>query len=511
MDIKTRFNKFKTFFLSKKKITIPASLLLVILGFFIFGSNGSNGLHFDLVKKVDLTQSIRATGQVISDTDLDLSFNKSNVIKSVRVKVGDVVVQGQVLATLDQGQVLATLTEARGAVLGAKAKYTKVLEGASDEETALTEVALKNAKTDLENVTNTQNVLVSSAYQNLLNSSVEAISTSSSSAQSAPTISGTYIGNKEGEIKISVYQGGDGGYFGVSGLFNTTGVVSTTTPKPIGDSGLFIQFASTSFNSEWAISIPNKKASDYLTNYNAYQNALKTQSSAVSSAKSLVDQKQAELNLKQAVARNVDVDIAQADVLSAEGALQRAQASYEDTVIRAPAPGTITKVDIKYGELSEIGKAVITLEDVKNLYIEALINESNIAYVKNNQPVSIDFDAFGKEKKFTGTIVHIDPSALTNDGVVNYKIKVSIQEKDETIRPGMNANINVMVEEKKNVLVVPNSTLIKKDGRTYVNLALNTKNNDFEEHEVTTGFMGDNNLVEILNGLSEGEKIFFPK
>jgi len=351
--------KIKGFLIGKKKIIISILIVIAIALFFMFRGEKNDVASIDIVKYADLKKSVRATGQVISNTDLDLSFNKAGIVKSIKAKVGDRVQSGAILATLDQGQALATLTQAKGSLLGAEAKYTKTLEGASNEDIALAQVALRNAQIDLENTKNNQITTVENAHQELLNSTIAAFSVSSSSSTSAPTITGTYVLDKEGDIQISTYQGGNGSYFNTSGLISTSGIISSTTPQALGNSGLYIQFPSTTSQESWIVSIPNTKATNYLTNYNAYKNALEDKTSAISTAQSVVDQKQAELNLKLASARSVDIDIAQAEVLSAQGSLQSAQASYEDTIIRAPASGTITKVDIKYGELSDAGKSVI--------------------------------------------------------------------------------------------------------------------------------------------------------
>ncbi len=403
---------------------------------------------------------------------------------------------------------MATLTQAKASLLSAQAKYDKVVQGASNEDIALTQVLLKNAQTDLENTKSNQRSLVASAHRAVLNSYPEAVSGTSTTSSTAPTITGTYVADREGTIAMTLYQASSGWYFNTTGLVISSGLISSTTPQALGDSGLSIQFpASSSYPTSWTITLPNKQASNYLANYNAYQGALETQTSAVSGAQSVVDQRQAELDLKKAAARTADVDIAQAEVLSAQGSLQSAQAVYEDTVIRAPASSTITRFDTKYGELADAGKTVVTLEDVKNLYIEALINEANIAYLKMGQVVSITFDAFGTEKKYTGAIVAINPSADTNSGVVNYKIKVSIDGTDDTIRPGMNANITVLAGEVRQVLAIPRSSITKKDGKSFVRVFTDEKNKRSAGREIQTGFVGDNNLVEITTGLSVGEKV----
>lgn len=483
--------------ISKKKRTWVILVVFVIFLFYVLKpASTSVNITTDTSRYVDLNQTVLATGQVTSNTDLDLSFNSSGIVKSLKVKVGDVVKRGDVLASIDQGSVLASLTQARGSLAAAQARYKKTIEGSSSEEVALAQVILDQAKI-------TEETLVKNAYSKLLNSTPEALPENGTSDYTAPTISGTYSLNKEGVINLETYYTGqDSSAFRLSGLVTGSGTVATNIPQPLGNSGLYIKFPTTSNPnvSKWVISIPNKKASDYLANYNAYQEAM-------AHAQSSIDQKTAELALKKAQARGSDIDLAKADIISAEGQVQAAQAKYEDTIIRAPENGTITNIDIKLGELSEVQKPVITLQDVSNLYIEAKINESSIANLKIGQKVSIKFDAFGPSRVFNGNVVHIDPGATTTDGIVNYKIKTSIAPLDESVRSGMNADIAITTAEKKNVLVIPKAAILSHDNKIYVNVITDKKHKKYKEQEVTTGLTGDGNLIEITSGLAEGAEI----
>lgn len=504
-------NKIKILPLRKKIIYGVIFLIVIfIIMKIIIPKDVSDTMVVDTVKYTDLKQNVLATGQVTSKTDLNLSFNASGVVKSLKVAVGDVVKEGQILANLDQGQVIASLTQAKGNLLSAQAKYNKVL---SNQELNLAQVSLNSAKTELENTTNSQKILVSNAYNTLLNSTIEAVPEDYTNDYASPVISGTYTLGKEGVLNIKTYKSLNGYSFNVSGLTTGSGTLNYNIPQPLGNSGLYIKLPSeTSDNTStinWKITIPNVQAADYLTNLNAYQNALKNESLAVSSAQSKVDQKIAELNLKTSDTHQSDLDIANAEVLNAQGSLQSAQATYENTVIRAPADGTITKVDIKIGELAQSLSDVMVLQDIKNLYIEALINESNIAYLKIGQDVAVSFDAFGKDKSFTGSVVHIDPSSDTKDGVVNYKIKVSINEQNDLIRPGMNANINIEAGSKQNVLAIPGAAITKENGKSFVNFVTNEKKEKYEKREIVTGFVSDGNMVEIVSGLNVGDHIIF--
>jgi len=484
-------------------------LVVIFAGYKILKpEDNSKNITSDFVKLGNLKQTILATGQVTSTTDLSLSFNSSGTVRTLKVKVGDKVKSGQILATLEQGNVLAALTSARGALAAAQARYKRILEGASGEEISLSEIALQNAKLDYERVKSAQEVLVANAYKNLLNSTPEALPSGGGVDYTAPTISGNYTKGVEGKIIISVFYTGNGANFSVSGIASGSGTVTATTPQPLGDSGLFIRFPSSNMSiTQWEISIPNKKAADYVTNYNLYQSALKTQDSALGSAQALIDQRTAELTLKKSAARGSDIEAAQADILSAQGQLQGAQANFEHTILRAPINGTITKVNIKLGELSQVSKEAMVLQDIDNLYLEANINEANIANVKIDAPVELTFDAFGTENIFMGKVLKVDPASTIISGVVNYKVTASI-ESSPTLRPGMTANMTILVGEKNNILMVPTRSIITdKTGKKTIRLVTNTKTKAFKEIEVTTGMEGDGGITEITTGVQEGEEI----
>lgn len=481
-------------FLKNKWIWIP-SLIVIIFGVIFLFSSGNNpeNIVTEIVKYTDIKQTVLATGQVTSSTDLDLSFNTNGVVKTINVKVGDSVKAGQVLATLDQSSVLANLTSAKGALAAANARYKRILEGATNEEISLAQITLDQTKL-------TQDILVKNAYKNLLNSNPEAVPEDEDVDYIAPIISGNYNLGKEGKIFLSSYSSSGGTSFKTTGLVEATGPVSSITPQPIGNSGLFINFvAGSDIGGDWVIEIPNKKAPNYLTNYNAYQATL-------SQAQSLIDQRTAELAIKKSSARQSDIDLAKADIISAEGQVQQANAKYNDTIIRAPLDGTITSIDIKPGELASALKEVIVLQDVSNIYLEANINEANIASLKTDMPVEITYDAFGSEKVFNGKITKIDPSSNIVSGVVNYKVTASV-DKIEGLRPGMTANMTIKVQDKNNVIAVPSrSILTDKSGNKTIRLITNTKTKKFTEINISTGIEGDGGMTEIVDGLKENDE-----
>ncbi len=503
--IKNNFQKVLEYYkLHPKRFWALGGIIVIALLYAILHKTPST-ITVVPVTRGDLQSTVLATGQVTAATDLDLSFPVSGLIETLPVSVGDKVGRGQVLAMLGNASEYASLKLAQ-------ANYQKVADGSSNEEVAVAQTSLTNAQTSLQNIQRTQDTLVENAHQALLNADLTPALTSGTTG-TAPSVTGTYSGDAEGSYVVTPHLSGSTSYFTYSGIEAGTGTISTTTPMALGTKGLFMQFNAdyvSNQNDVWTVLLPNTKSLKYLSAYSAYQNTLKTRDSAVAGAQASVDEAQANLNLKKASARPADLAAAQASV-------DQAMAVYENTVLRAPTAGTIVHVDTKIGERADAQKEVVVLQDVGSLHVEANINETSIAKVAIGQPVVMTLDAFGPDMRINGTVIQIDPSSTTSDGVVNYKIKVSIippcadgavcAVTNNMIRPGMNANMTITAWDHQNVVAIPKAALdIRADG-AYVRLVLDDKNKKFEERKITTGLLGDGNLIEVLTGLSEGEKV----
>lgn len=497
---------WKTLRLRTKVIIIAA---LAIIAFFVIKAGGpQTGAVVETVKRQTLSRTVIASGKVVSSTDLSLGFEVSDVVRSIGVSVGDKVRKGAIIATLNSGEERAAVTSARGALLAADARYKKVLEGSSNEEIALAQVNLKNAERDLEQTKKTQDVLVENARRKMLSDGLVADSTTGAATSNTPIISGTYIGI-EGKYTLSVI-GAD--YVNFSGIESGTARISTTISQSFGTKGLNIIFPTGSYAAQggsWEIKIPNTSSASYVTNLNSYNQAKESRDTAVSNAESVVATRTAELNLKRATARQPDVDSALADVITAQAGVESANARLEKKILRAPADGTITKVDIKVGEISTPQKEVIVLQDITNLYLEANIGEGNISTIALGQNVSVSYDALPGQN-FTASVSSIDPSATQDGTVINYKIKALVSDIT-SVRPGMTANMSIVTAEIPNVLVLPGRTVQEDDIGEFVALVTSEKRGKIKTTRtpVTVGVKGDGDVVEIKIGLTEGARVLW--
>ena len=294
--------------------------------------------------------------------DLTLAFPVGGRIKSVSVKVGDTVTAGTILASLDSENAVGAVNQAKGAYTAAQTAYQKLVNGASTPDIDVAKVALANAQNTYNTTVAQQKVLVANAFSAMMNSGITAVSSPTNTTSSAPVISGTYTGTEQGVYTIKTYSTGSGIYFSVDGLENGGNMPASATPSPLGSRGLYIQFPnSVMTGNEWTVTIPNTEAPTYLATQNAYQSALQNQAQAVSTTQGAVDAAQAGLNQELAGARSEDLDIAQAQVESTQGALQMAEGAYNNTIITAPVNGKIANVSITAGQIATPNTPAIEL------------------------------------------------------------------------------------------------------------------------------------------------------
>jgi multidrug efflux pump subunit AcrA (membrane-fusion protein) len=335
-----------------KRVIIISLIIAISAG--IFGYIKINQKTTNLLDQSNSEAVTNQDANLSPNQNLTLGFLSGGRIKTVSVKVGENVKKGQVLAALDSENAQGALTQAEAAYNTAEANYQKIINGATGTTIDVAKAAVHTAQVNLDGITTQQSILVENAYKNLLNSTPEALPKGGNSDGLAPTISGNYILDKEGQIIISIYSTGSGPSFDVSGITTGSGLVTTMTPQPLGDSGLYIKFPSTnSINvTEWTVNIPNEKAANYLTNYNAYQTALENQNQTIRNAQASLDQANASLTALSTSARPEDIMIAQAQMNNAAGMVQIAKATLQNTIIVAPADGTVTSIAITPGQIA---------------------------------------------------------------------------------------------------------------------------------------------------------------
>lgn len=492
----------------KKTLFIIIGIIIVVsvISIIIWKNNNITS-EITLVKKGTLVQEVSTTGKVEFPTKVDLRFKNSGKLVAINTGIGKRVSVGQLLAKQDTTQIDAQILEMKSGIILQEAKLNQLRGGISNEEIELSKISLENAKNSYENTVAQQNIAVANAFSLMLNSGIEAVPTiSGASTDGLPTISGTYNGTEEGNYIINIYATGNGAYFSVSGLESGSGQVSTIA-VPLGSRGLYIEFPSNSIlsysNTTWKVSIPNTQSSTYLTYYNAYKTAVQSQSQILATAQALVNQREAELSLKEAPARPLDIAVYQAQINQAEALLQKIQSQKNELMIFAPSSGLITKTNGEVGEIISPDKSVISFVPENVLQIKLNIIEDKIVNVKVGQEAEITFDAIPNQM-FNGKIISIDSVENEIQGSVYYESIIVLDKVDKSIKSGMTANVLIKTATSEDVLFVPISVIQKKDNKEYVEVLENKK---IIKKEVDTGLKNSTGMVEIISGLLEGEQV----
>lgn len=226
----------------------------------------------------------------------------------------------------------------------------------------------------------------------------------------------------------------------------------------------------------------------------------------INSAHAALQQAQATLAQLISKAQPADIDAAQAQILSAQGQVDAATANLNNTILKAPADGTITQVDTKVGEQATAMQEVMVIQDINALHAEAYVSEANVAYLQVGQSVDYTFDALGPDRHFSGKILTINPASTVISGVVDYLVKADFPNISD-IKPGMTANMTIMMASKDNVLAIPSSAIINQDGQQYVRVIDDTQKKTYHQVAVQIGLQADGGLDEITSGLSAGQEI----
>jgi multidrug efflux pump subunit AcrA (membrane-fusion protein) len=141
--------------LKNKLYLLLLIIFLLSAGYFIYKNyfTATQKTTYDLVRveRGDIITSISGSGQIISETQIDTKAESSGKITSIRVKAGDKVTRGEILATLDQRNALTSLRQARNSYASAKASYDKFISGISENDKKVANLSIEQAEENLNN------------------------------------------------------------------------------------------------------------------------------------------------------------------------------------------------------------------------------------------------------------------------------------------------------------------------------------------------------------------------
>lgn len=200
-----------------------------------------------------------------------------------------------------------------------------------------------------------------------------------------------------------------------------------------------------------------------------------------------------------------EIALGVAKVKLAEAGLLEAKASLAYATLVAPIDGVVAQVTTQEGETVAAGMnspTFVTIIDLSKLEVAGYVDEVDIGRVVIGQDASFTVDSF-PDVDFTGKVTAVYPRAVIQSNVVNYITTLSIDNSEGRLKPDMTATLNIVLEERKNVLAVPDKALRSEGGKRVVYVF---DGNGSAARSVRVGRRGGG-FIEVLEGVKEGDVV----
>ena len=253
----------------------------------------------------------------------------------------------------------------------------------------------------------------------------------------------------------------------------------------------------------------------------AYERAQGMAKEGVVSASQLDDaQKNYELGLNKMNVAKAQLQVLKAKIGQAAASLARDKATLVQleeqlsyTTVVSPIDGIILSRDVEVGDavssilvLGSSATLIMTEGDTSEVYVKGKVDESDIGKVYLGQPARIKVESF-KDKTFNGKVTKISPMGVEKDNVTTFEVRVSINNPGGELKAAMTANAEIILEEHKNVLQIPEgSILYDKDKKASVEVPDEKGKEGKKKVAVNIG-ISNGAKTEVLGGLKEGDQV----
>ena len=397
--------------LGKKKLLLGGGFMAaVVLAGFYFGADDSGTPQYMTarIERGNLRNTVTATGTLQAVTTVQVGSQASGTISELYADFNSVVKKGQVVAQLDPStakaqvaQAQANLEQARASLANARAAVVNSRAGVSDAQAR--NLAAKST------VQNNQ-AGVSAAQANVAVLKAQQDDAMSLLKQQESLLKAGVIAQRDYDVAVTAYKTAEARY--------NQAVAQLTQAK--------------------------------LTEQSAA-------SAGIAQSQATVEQSQAQVAQAQA-----QVQQAQAQVQQAQASLSVAQVNLSHTTITSPIDGVVVSRDVNVGQTVAASLSAPTLftiaNDLTQMQVIANIDQADIGLVEQAKSVRFSVDAF-PGKDFDGKIeqMRLNPTNVQN--VVTYNVVIDVENPEQKLKPGMTANLTITIDERNNVLKVPNAAL----------------------------------------------------
>jgi HlyD family secretion protein len=395
----------------KKQVTLGLAglSLLAVAGFYFWGNQSSAAQYMTAkVERGSLRNTVTATGTLQAVTTVQVGSQASGTISALDADFNSVVKQGQVIAQLDPSVSQAQVDQARANLQQARASLQQSLASVAGSRAGVSDAQAK-ALAAKSTVQNNQSG-VSSAQANLAVLKAQLDDALAFLKQQDYLMKSGVIAQRDYDLANTSYKTAEARYNQAAAQLNQ----AVLSERSSADSG-------------------------------------------IAQSQAQVQQSQAQVQQSQA-----QVQQAQAQVQQAEAALRLAEVNLAHTTITSPIDGIVVSRDVDVGQTVAASLSAPTLftiaKDLTQMQVIANIDQADIGLVEQAKSVKFSVDAF-PGKDFDGKIqqMRLNPQNVQN--VVTYNVVIDVNNPEQKLKPGMTANLTITIDERNNVLKVPNSAL----------------------------------------------------
>ena len=397
--------------LGKKKLLIGGGFMaaVILAGIYFWGDSSSTPQYLTArVERGNLRNTVTATGALQAVTTVQVGSQASGTISALYADFNSTVKKGQVVAQLDPSTSKAQVDQARANLENARASLANARAAVVNSRAGVSDAQARNlaAKSTVQN----NQAGVSAAEANLAVLKAQQDDALSLLKQQESLLKAGVIAQRDYDIAQTTYRTAEAKY--------NQAVAQLNQAK--------------------------------LTEQSAA-------SAGIAQSKATVEQSQAQVQQSQA-----QVQQAQAQVQQATAALNLAEVNLSHTTITSPIDGIVVSRDVNVGQTVAASLSAPTLftiaNDLTQMQVIANIDQADIGLVEQAKSVKFSVDAFpGKE--YDGKIEEMRLNPVNVQNVVTYNVVIDVANPEQQLKPGMTANLTITIDERNNVLKVPNSAL----------------------------------------------------
>ena len=395
----------------KKKLLLGGGFMAIIVaaGLFFWGGDSATAQYLTArVDRGNLRNTVTATGALQAVTTVQVGSQASGTIAALYADFNSVVKKGQVIAQLDPAQAKAQVDQARANLQQARASLAQAQAAVTNSRAGISDAQARGlaAKSTVQN----NQAGVSAAEANVTVLKAQQDDAMSLLKQQESLLKAGVIAQRDYDVAMTAYKTAEARYNQAVAQLN--------------------------------------------------QSKLSEQSSAsagIAQSQAAIEQSKAQLQQSQA-----QVQANAASVQQAQAALSLAEVNLSHTTITSPIDGVVVSRDVNVGQTVAASLSAPTLftiaNDLTQMQVIANIDQADIGLVEQAKSVKFSVDAFpGKE--FDGKIQEMRLNPVNVQNVVTYNVVINVENPEQTLKPGMTANLTITIDERNNVLKVPNSAL----------------------------------------------------